>query len=67
MTKIEILKCIILGICILCGIAGIITLFVAGAMIEGVATVQEVMPTTITGIILCGIFLAAMHLNHRER
>lgn len=67
MTKLEMLKNAVFGICVLCGIAGIIMLFCAGAMLDGTATSGQIGATVLKGLILIGIFMTAMYINGRER
>lgn len=67
MTKIEILKCIVLSICGICGLVGIGMLVVATAMISGTATPELISATVVRGLILVGIFMTAMYFNYRER
>lgn len=67
MTKFELLKYIVLGICGLCGLVGIGMLFVATAMVEGTGTQEQITAMLVRGLILCGIFATAMYLNYRER
>lgn len=67
MTKIEILKYIVLSICGICGLVGIGMLFVASAMVSGTGTQEQITAMLVRGLILCGIFMTAMYLNYRER